>query len=398
MDGSSPSHDNEEIAMKRLLMLGLLTIAVPAAFAVEIKAGDWTVDVGGNINAYYTVVKCSGDFDSGLALAGRSLGCAGRERRTTIGNGLLPSVLKTTVTSNQGGWDVKALIGIYVHTATDSAIAQNSQVDVRQAFFTFGRPDVGTVKLGRDFGMFGAHAILGDMTIQGVGAPTQATQRGRVSLGHIGAGYAYLNHYGQVVYSAPAVLPEGLGFDIGLMSPVADTPFVVPPRYSAASTPQVQMQLTGAFGPAKGWLGFKTQDFEGGVPANGNLRMNAFELGASMDYEQLSFLANVQHGKGLGILSDADQGDVKQTHYFVQAVLKSNEQLKLGVNYGQSRNSRNAPSTFGLKSNANLTFGAYYALNKAITLVGEVGHTRSESFAGPSSHMTGVSLGGIINF
>jgi predicted porin len=381
-------------------MLSLLAAGATApALAVEIKAGDWTVNVGGNVNAYYTLVRCKGDFDAGLALAGRSLGCGGQDRRTTIGNGLLPSGLVTTATTNQGGWDVKALIGIYVATATDSAIAQNSEVDVRQAFFSFGRPDFGTVKLGRDYGIFGSHAILGDMTLQGAGAPVQATQRGRVALGHIGAGYAYLNHYGQVVYTAPAILPYGLGIDVGLMSPVADTPIVTAPRYASKSTPQVQLQLTGAVGPAKAWLGYKTQHFETVDPAAfANLRMNAVEVGASMDFGQFAFLANYQRGKGLGLLSDADQGNVKSTHYFLQGVYKADERLKLGVNYGQSRNSDEGPGTLGLKSNANVTLGAYYALNKYVTLVGELGRTRSKGFAGGSSHMNGAALGGIINF
>lgn len=70
---------------------------------------------------------------------------------------------------------------------------------------------------------------------------------------------------------------------------MADTPIVTEPRYSARSTPQVQAQLTGAYGPVKGWLGLKTQDFEPAVPATtGNLRMNAIELGAAMDYERFS--------------------------------------------------------------------------------------------------------------
>jgi predicted porin len=397
---SIPTHDNQEIAMKKMLMLGLLAAAaVPPALAVDFKAGDWTLNVGGNVNAFYTLVKCEGGFDGGLALAGRTLGCGGQDRRTTIGNGLLPSALVTSASTSQGGWDVKALIGIYVATATDSAISQNSDVDIRQAFFTFGRTDFGTVKLGRDYGIFGSHAILGDMTLQGVGAPVQATQRGRVALGHIGAGYAYLNHYGQVVYTAPAVLPYGLGVDVGLMSPVADTPIVVDPRYSAKSTPQVQVQLTGAYGPVKGWVGYKTQHFETVTPATfGNLRMNAVEVGASMDYDQFSFLANFQRGKGLGMLSDADQGDVKSTHYFLQAVYKANEKLKLGLNYGQSRNVNDGPGTLGLKVNANTTLGAYYTLNSALTLVGEVGRTQSRSFIGPSSHMTGISVGGFFSF
>jgi predicted porin len=384
-------------------MLGLLAAAAAApALAVDIKAGDWTVNVGGNVNAFYTMVKCEGDFDGGLALAGRTLGCGDQDRRTTIGNGLLPSALVTTATSNQGGWDVKALIGIYVATATDSALKQNSDVDIRQAFFTFGRPDLGTIKLGRDYGIFGYRAITTDMTIQGVGAPVQATQRGRVALGHIGAGYAYPNHYGQLVYTAPAVLPYGIGFDVGLMSPVADTPIVADPRYSARATPQLQLQLTGAYGPVKGWLGYKTQNFEALDTRPGaiftNTRMNAVEVGATMDWEQFSFLANFQKGKALGVISDADQGNVKSTHYLVQGVYKFDEKLKVGLNWGESKNNDNGPGTGGLEKNTNVTLGAYYALNKPLTLVLELGQTRSHPFNGGSVHMNGIAFGGFFTF
>ena len=221
-------------AMAVLASIGACT----QASAVDLKAGDWTVNVGGIVNAYYTGVSCSGDAVGGLALGGRALGRGGEDHRTTIGNGLLPSGLVTSVSSTQGGFDVTAKIGIYAATATDSAIAQNSTVDVRQAFFTFGRADLGTFKLGRDYGIFGANAILNDMTLVGAGAPVQATQRGRVTLGHIGAGYSYLGTYGQIVYSTPANA-SGIGFDVGVMSPVSDTPVIAGSRYSTRSSPQL---------------------------------------------------------------------------------------------------------------------------------------------------------------
>ena len=45
----------------KLGSLGVMTIAaVGQAQAVDIKAGDWTVSVGGIVNAYYTQVSCSG--------------------------------------------------------------------------------------------------------------------------------------------------------------------------------------------------------------------------------------------------------------------------------------------------------------------------------------------------
>lgn len=382
--------------MKKLTILAALAACAQPALAVDIKAGDWTVSVGGIVNAYATVVDCSGGQPGGLALGGAALGCGGEDRRTTIGNGLLPNALTAGAASTQGGYDIKAVVGIYAATATDSAISQNSTVDVRQAFFTIGRAGMGSFKLGRDYGIFGSNAILGDMTLVGAGAPVQATQRGRVTLGHIGAGYAYLGTYGQIAYSSPASSPVGL--DLAIMSPVADTPVVAGAAYSATSTPQYQAQLRLGQGGFKGWVGVKAQRFKSVAPALDDLSMRAVEAGASLQAGPAGFLVNVQRGTALGILSDADQGDVRSTHYLAQATYKISDALKLGVGYGRSRNSEAAPGTGGLKWNANLTVGAYYALNSAVTLVAEAGQTRSEAFAGTEGKMNGVSVGGIIFF
>lgn len=384
--------------MKKIFALTVIAAAsIQQAQAVEFKAGDWTVGVGGIVNAYYTSVSCSGAAVGGLALGGKGLGCGGTDDRTTIGNGLLPNGLIASAASTQGGYDVKAVIGIYASTATDSAIGQNSVVDVRQAFFTFGDASMGTVKLGRDYGIFGANAILSDMTLLGAGAPVQATQRGRVTLGHIGAGYSYLGNYGQIAYST-AKSASGISVDVGLMSPVADTPVIAGSRYQSDTSPQLQAQLSYAADGLKAWVGAKAQKFDALAAATPDLNMRAFEVGASYSAGALGVLANVQTGKALGILSDADQGDVKSTNYFVQGTFKTSDKLKLGLSYGVSENDDNKPGTGGLKSNSNLTLGGYYSLNSAITLVAEVGQTRSKAFNGASARMNGVSVGGIIFF
>ena len=384
--------------MKKIIMGGMAaaTFAAQHAGAVDFKAGDWTVGVGGIVNAYYTQVSCSGDAVGGLALGGKGLGCGGQDDRSTIGNGLLPNGLVTSASSNLGGYDVKALIGMYHATATDSAISQNSGVDVRQAYFTFGSADMGTIKMGRDNGLFGAAAIFGDMTLIGAGAPVQATQRGRVTLGHIGAGYSYVGYYGQIAYSSPK--SGGFGVDVALVSPVSDTPILTPSLYSTKTSPQLQGQLTWSSGGAKAWLGAKTQKFESVSAGVQDFTMRAFEAGASYSEGALGLLVNVQGGKGLGILSDADQGETTARNYFVQGTYKATGKMKLGLGYGISKNSDNTFGTGGLKSNANLTLGAYYTLNSAITLVGEVGQTRSKGFNGGDAKMNGASLGGIIFF
>ena len=383
--------------MKKILALGALAACMQPALAVDIKAGDWTVAVGGNVNAYYTFVDCNGADVGGLALGGQALGCGGKDSRTTIGNGLLPSALVTSAATTQGGYDIKALVGIYVHTATDSAISQNSEVDVRQAFFTFGNPGLGTFKLGRDNGLFGANAILNDMTLMGVGAPVQATQRGRVALGHIGAGYTYFGQYGQIVYTSPT-LGTGFTVDVGLMSPVADTPVIAGSAYSADSTPQYQAQLTFKQDELKAWIGGKSQRLEPELPGVPDLTLNGLEAGVLYQAGPAGLLLNVQRGTGLGILADADQGRVRTTHFLAQGTYQVNEKLKLGLSYGLSENDHNALGTGGLESNQNFTIGAYYSLNSAITLVAEGGQTRSEGFGSGSDKMNGIALGGIISF
>jgi predicted porin len=384
--------------MKKALMLGAISLAASqGAQAVDFKAGDWNVSLGGIVNAYYTQVSCSGDAVGGLALGGKALGCGGQDQRTTIGNGLLPNGLVTSATSHQGDYDVKALIGIYNATATDSAIAANSGVDVRQAYFTFGNAEMGTVKIGRDNGIFGNVPIFADMTLIGAGAPVQATQRGRVTLGHIGAGYSYVGYYGQIAYSTPKSA-SGVSFDAALVSPVSDTPILTAPMYSTKTSPQVQAQLTYAANGFKGWLGAKTQKFEATAPGVRDFTMSGVELGASYGDGPFNVLLNFQGGKGLGILSDADQGDTKSKAWFAQATYKTADKVKLGLSYGISRNDDNTAGTGGLKSNANLTLGLYYQLTSAITLVGEIGQTRSKAFSGGEGKMNGASLGGIIFF
>ena len=387
--------------------LGLALFATGAS-AVTVQGGDWQLDIGGIVNAYFTSVSCSGDAVGGIALASRGLGCSGEDHKTTIGNGLLPDGLITKFKTTQDGIDIGGTIGIMVHTATSSGVDPNSGVDVRQAFFTLGTPEMGTVKLGRDYGIFGANAILTDMTLLGAGAPTQATQRGRVTLGHIGAGYTYLGTYGQMAYTSP-VLGGGFTFTGALVSPVDSGVF------ASKSYPQVQMQLSYANDVAKAWVGMKTQKFYASsdvvgpdpdappiIATGDTFNEVAGEAGVSANLGAFGVLANVQYGKGIGILIDGDQGVEKGLNYLVQGPWKVTDKLKFGLNYGLSKNQDN--DTYNdvyngsLKSNSNVTGGLYYQLTKSVTLVGELGQTRSKDYLGNTAKQFGASVGGIIFF
>ena len=397
---STPTPHDAVAASQALQAAGILGAALFAgsAGAVGLQGDGWTVDVGGIVNAYYTATSCSGDNVGGPALAGKALGCAGEDHKTSIGNGLLPSGLITKFKTQQGGYDIGGTIGIMVHAATSSGVATNTNVDVRQAFFTIGTPDMGTFKIGRDYGIFGANAILNDMTLLGAGAPTQATQRGRVTLGHIGAGYTYLDNYGQMSYVSPT-WGGGFTFTAGVMSPVDAS------AYSSKNYPQLQAQLQYTNDTIKMWLGAKTQRFyrqciradagsEQSWPdvrchARSGFNENSAEIGASFTAGGFGFLANFQAGNGIGILSDGDEGDLRGENYLLQATYKVTDKSKFGVSYGKSKNTDdnnyNDVLNASFKSNENLTLGWYYALTSSITLAAEVGETRSKDYLQPGS-------------
>jgi len=68
-------------------------------------------------------------------------------------------------TTTQGGWDVGAHFGMYpginsvswVNGANSGGSPQalsTSGIDFRQTYLTFGKPNFGEVKIGRDIGLF----------------------------------------------------------------------------------------------------------------------------------------------------------------------------------------------------------------------------------------------------
>lgn len=368
----------------KLFAAAMLAATLPAAHAVDFKAGDWTVSVGGNINAFYTSSDCKQPAGTvgGFAIGDASLACGGKSKSTVIGNGLLPSMLNVGAKTNESGYDISAVIGIGVATATSSSVGQNNNVDVRNAYLTFGNPEVGTFKLGRDYGLFSLNPVLSDMTLLGVGAATQAVQNGRVSLGHLASGYTYAGTYGQMVYTSPKL--GGFTVDAGLFNPVDATV-----TNTAGTSPALQLRATYAGQGYKAWVAHKSQDFT-------TFSMNASEIGGSLTAGRFGLVANYQEGNGLGILADGDQGDIKGKNTFIQGTYQLTDRVKLGLGVGKSENDSN-PGT-GLRSNENTTAAVYFNLTKSITLVGELGQTKSKAFNGSEARQDSYSVGGIFFF
>jgi predicted porin len=196
----------------------VLSAASVANAGIIIPAGDWTIDINGNVNAYATWIdadKTKGTAPAeGLAVA-RDL--VGEDRTQTLNTGLLPAWLGFTGTTRQNDLDVSFTISFQPNVSDDGVTGDSKTPLNRQAFVTFGDKSWGTVKLGKDLGIFAGQAILNDMTLLGVGAALGGVSGTSTTLGGIGTGYIYPAWKGQIAYTTPNM--NGFSATIAITNP-----------------------------------------------------------------------------------------------------------------------------------------------------------------------------------
>jgi predicted porin len=191
----------------------VLSAASVANAGIVIPAGDWTIDVNGNVNIFATMSNADDTAQpaGGMATLKDS---AGEDTKFSMGTGLLPAWLGFTGTTRQNDLDVSFTISIQPSTSDNSSTGDGGTMLTRQAFLTFGDASWGTVKMGKDLGIFASDAILNDITLLGVGGLATG---GITTLGGIGSGYLYPAFRGQIAYTTPNM--NGLQVTLGITNP-----------------------------------------------------------------------------------------------------------------------------------------------------------------------------------
>lgn len=320
-------------------------MAAGSASALEVyKDKGWSLDISGSVNAFYTSVKEEG-----------------QPRSASIENGLLPGYFNITAATQQNGYDIKGVLGYWPGI-------NSGQVDTRTNFLTFGNAKMGTIKGGRDIGLFQQNAILNDMTLIGVGGGAGLARNINTTLGGIGAGYIYTEFQPQITYTAPKMGPVTVSVGMFDSKDVAGT--------------QTGKQENGFQGLAevaipvgKLWAGFISQKFNTDTARKGSA--SGIELGGKVDIGNLGLMAQGFDGKGIGdtILFtsafDATGEKRDSNGYLVQATYKISD-LKLGVSHGLSHTKKTTNEGGGdFNKVEGTTLGLYYSLTPSVTLVGE---------------------------
>lgn len=143
----------------------LAAFATSANAGISIPAGDWTVDISGNVNAYY-VHNSSSDSNTVAGGVANAKGANGSSA-TSINTGLLPSWLTIGAKTRQNDLDVAWAISFQPGASSKAGLAGGSGSEFRQAYLTFGDASWGSIKVGKDLGVFGSDAILNDITLLG---------------------------------------------------------------------------------------------------------------------------------------------------------------------------------------------------------------------------------------
>lgn len=385
--------------------------ASAAQAGIIIPAGDWTLDIGGNVNAYYTY----SDTDDGAPITG---GLAGTnngldDNQTNITTGLLPNYLSVSGKTRQNDLDVGFTISIQPGTSTNNALIQGAGANQenRQAFLTFGDKSWGTIKVGKDLGIFASDAILSDMTLLGVGAGAGFLSGNTTTLGGIGTGYLYADWKAQISYWSPNW--NGFSFAVGVMQPWQT---IGGPLNQTRSQPGFEGKLNyewaGDFA-GKVWTSFITQKVEdmgtAGVGEFGDDRATGWDVGGTVNVAGFALTGYYYDGKGIGTTGflnlgfDATGNDRDSDGGYVQAVYAlPGVGTKIGASWGISKLDDNAADA-GLnlvEENERWTVGVYHPLTKHLNLVAEYSDVKSEShLAGASDNESKtISAGAILFF
>jgi predicted porin len=401
----------------------VLALGATAANAgIIIPAGDWTVDISGNVNSFYNHSrKEGGTVVGGIAGANDT----GTKNAVSISTGLLPNFLSVAGSTRQNDLDVTFLISINPGSSQSNGGSGGSETEHRQAFLTFGDKSWGSIKIGKDLGIFASDAILNDMTLLGVGGgsgtPTTTT------LGGIGTGYMYADWKSQIAYTTPnmggfqatAGLTQGWNalastltaavFDPTSSTTVDGTAALLGSSGStsrAGSSTAFEAKASYSFAAndvaGKVWLGGFSQKVEG---IGNEDRAHAVDVGANVNMAGFGLTGYYYKGEGVGTTimlrdgfdtagrrRDSDGG-------YVQATYVLPTKTKLGLSYGVSNLDQTAETATALvRENDRYTAGLYHPLTKHLNLVAEYNNVESKSQTNVESKTKNFNLGAILFF
>jgi hypothetical protein len=395
----------------------VLALSAQANAGIIIPAGEWTLDVNGNVNAFASWTKADHARGNATTVVGgiaASKDATGEGNTQSINTGLLPSWLGFTGTTRQNDTDVSFTISMQPNVS-DNGSAGDSQGNGplwRQTYLTFGDKSWGSVKLGKDIGIFASDAILNDMTLLGVGGSASTVSGASTSLGGIGTGYMYASWKGQVAYTTPNF--NGFQATVGIVNPnmaiqdahATATNTLYQDRFGMEG--KASYSFTGDQFSGKVWVGGLSQKVTTGSDTVRDYTITAGDIGANVNAGNAGLTAYYYKGEGLGTTTFASNGysvangKRDSDGGYLQATYILPTKTKLGLAYGRSNldlaSGEAALASTMVDQNERMTAGLYHPLTKHLNLVAEWNSIESKAHGGNKQEAKTGSLGAILFF
>jgi len=407
----------------------VLALSASAANAgIIIPAGEWTLDINGNVNGYANFTKNKGTS----TIVGGIVGArqAHQDNDQTITTGLLPAWLGFTGKTRQNDLDVEFTISLQPGIAANDISGDGAFVDGtsssngaktlnRQTYLSFGDKSWGSIKIGKDLGVFASDAILSDMTLLGVGSGVGGNGPGtNTTNGGIGTGYIYAAWKGQIAYTTPNF--NGFQATFALTNP--NQPFGASSANAGNGTYVTTTVAQDRFGmegkasysfagdamSGKVWVSGASYDVTTSTTTNNGYTANVADIGLNVNAGAIGLTGYYYKGEGVGttLLGNAgvDSSNSKRDSDggYLQATYKLPIGTKIGLAYGVSKLDRtNADISAGtvlVSENNRVTLGAYHPITKHLNLVAEYNDIEAKAHSGVTNKQEIGSLGAILFF
>jgi len=401
----------------------VLALSASANAGIIIPAGEWTIDINGNVNAFALWNKSDHNETVTGGIATRK-DASGEKNTQGINTGLLPSWLGVTGKTRQNDLDVEFTISLQPGVSDNHAHGDlNVPVLNRQTYVSFGDKSWGTIKLGKDIGIFASNAILNDMTLLGVGAVANggqfvgsAASGVNSTIGGIGSGYIYAAWKGQVAYTTPNI--NGFQATVGITNPnqgldlegtANATTALYQDRHGLEG--QATYSFAGDAVSGKIWVGgasYKVKNATTSASTFAEHTATVGDIGANVNFGNIGLTGYYYSGEGVGttamFLQSRDSAGSKRDSDggYVQATYVLPTKTKIGLAYGKSNldltSAETSSSSAVVAHNKRYTVGAYHPLTKHLNLVAEWSDIESEAHNGAKNENMTISTGAILFF
>jgi len=416
----------------------VLALSATAANAgIIIPAGEWTIDINGNVNAFGSYAHFKGDTTTVSGAIAKGPTQSANDKALGINTGLLPGWLGFTGKTRQNDLDVEFTIsmqpGVSNNTATGDGLIGGafSSFGNRQTYVSLGDKSWGSIKLGKDLGVFASDAILNDMTLLGVGAMGDGGLGGansasiyNTTLGGIGTGYIYAAWKAQIAYTTPNF--NGFQATVALTNPNqlpqanGNNSIFDGTSSNSLNNDPINQDRPGVEGKAsysfaadalsgKIWVSGVTYDVNTSKTTGQGHTVTAADIGANVNGGNVGVTGYYYRGEGAGttFLGNAGwngsttNGKRDSDGGYLQLTYKLPTATKLGFAYGVSNLDRatgDAANIALVDKNERVTVGLYHPLTKHLNLVAEYNDIESRGHNGTKAEQQQGSLGAILFF